>query len=180
MEIGSKKSIRRCVATHSIVAEYFLGSRPTKKHQINHKDGNKRNNHYWNLEYSTAKNNVIHSYKMGLIKRKLSVSDVRKIVLMSNIGFSKKEIAEKFNIKKSHVSSIISGTSWSYITGIKYFPLGNFGENSTSAILTEEKVKQIRKMIFDKTMLQKDIAIKFGVSRPTITDIKNRKSWAHV
>lgn len=49
---------------HSIVAEAFYGERPAGL-VINHKDGNKLNNHPNNLEYCTINENIQHSIKMG-------------------------------------------------------------------------------------------------------------------
>lgn len=45
---------------HKLVAEAFLGNKPPK-HEINHKDGNKSNNHASNLEYVTHKENIRHA-----------------------------------------------------------------------------------------------------------------------
>jgi hypothetical protein len=52
---------------HSLVAEYFIGTRP-EGYQVNHIDGNKTNNHVSNLEYVTRKGNSEHAVKIGLIK----------------------------------------------------------------------------------------------------------------
>ncbi|KKK95603.1 hypothetical protein LCGC14_2671120, partial [marine sediment metagenome] len=53
---------------HALVAWAFLGPRPLKK-QINHKDGNKQNNHANNLEYVTARENIRHAVALGLTAR---------------------------------------------------------------------------------------------------------------
>lgn len=50
---------------HEIMAELYL-IKPNYKCCINHKDGNKYNNHIDNLEYITQSENLIHAYKMGL------------------------------------------------------------------------------------------------------------------
>jgi hypothetical protein len=50
---------------HSIVAEVHYGPRPEGL-VINHKDGNKLNNHPSNLEYCTLKENIAHAIRSGL------------------------------------------------------------------------------------------------------------------
>ncbi len=52
---------------HRLVAEYFLEVKPEKRTlAINHKDGNKTNNHYTNLEYVTNQENTNHAIMTGL------------------------------------------------------------------------------------------------------------------
>lgn len=46
---------------HQLVATYFVPN-PDGRPQINHKDGNRLNNYYKNLEWSTQEENVLHSY----------------------------------------------------------------------------------------------------------------------
>ncbi len=49
---------------HIVVAKEFLPPPPTPNHEINHKDGNKANNHKDNLEWMTRAENVKHSYRV--------------------------------------------------------------------------------------------------------------------
>jgi len=48
-----------------LVAEAFISPRPEGM-QVNHKDGNKKNNTPANLEWVTPKENVRHSFEIGL------------------------------------------------------------------------------------------------------------------
>lgn len=50
---------------HRLVAESFC-CRPEGANQVNHKDGNKRNNQADNLEWVSAKQNMRHSVESGL------------------------------------------------------------------------------------------------------------------
>ena len=56
----SKNGIRYLVFGHRLVAETFIPN-PKKKKQVNHIDGNRTNNNIENLEWVTARENVIHA-----------------------------------------------------------------------------------------------------------------------
>ena len=56
----------RVAFVHRLVAECFC-EKPPGKVEVNHKDGNKLNNHYSNLEWVTHLENVRHAYRTGLI-----------------------------------------------------------------------------------------------------------------
>lgn len=49
---------------HRMVATLFL-ERPSEKHQVNHKDGNRQNSDISNLEWLTSKENTIDGWKRG-------------------------------------------------------------------------------------------------------------------
>jgi hypothetical protein len=55
---------RNC-RVHRLVAQYFLPN-PDNMNEVNHKDGNKDNNHVSNLEWCTRSHNVKHSFDTGL------------------------------------------------------------------------------------------------------------------
>jgi hypothetical protein len=56
---------RKSVKVHRLVAETFIEN-PFGKKEINHKDGNKSNNHVNNLEWCSRTENMKHAYKTGL------------------------------------------------------------------------------------------------------------------
>lgn len=57
-----KKTIKKNVYVHRLVWKLFVPN-PYKKREINHKDGNKTNNHYLNLERVTRSENELHKRK---------------------------------------------------------------------------------------------------------------------
>lgn len=59
-----KSSVKRTV--HRLVAKAFHPIENPEKFQVNHKDGNKQNNHVDNLEWLTGLDNVRHGIATGL------------------------------------------------------------------------------------------------------------------
>lgn len=59
--------IRKTERVHRLVAKEFIPN-PNNKPEVNHIDGNKKNNHYSNLEWVTTKENCKHSWDSGLSK----------------------------------------------------------------------------------------------------------------
>ena len=65
--LRNNNGIRKMYSVHRLVAIAFI-SNPKNKPQVNHIDGNKKNNNVNNLEWCTASENLKHSYKNGFHK----------------------------------------------------------------------------------------------------------------
>ena len=63
-ENGNK--YQKALKIHQLVARAFIPNDDPKKIYVNHKDGNKLNNHVDNLEWITPSENVKHSIRTGL------------------------------------------------------------------------------------------------------------------
>jgi hypothetical protein len=61
-------TIKKSMFVHRLVGIAFVPIVEGKEH-INHKDGNKKNNHYTNLEWCTPQENNEHGVRLGLLKR---------------------------------------------------------------------------------------------------------------
>lgn len=66
VQVGLFNKSIKSTSVHRLVTEAFL-DKIEGKEDINHKDGNKKNNHVNNLEWCNQKENSIHAAKTGLI-----------------------------------------------------------------------------------------------------------------
>lgn len=101
-------------SVHRMVAIHFVEN-PELKKCVNHKDGNKLNNHFCNLEWVTHTENMKHAYKIGLLKdgemhgnSKISDKDVQYIRDNYVVGSGRNKFAKMFNISPALVSLIAS------------------------------------------------------------------------
>lgn len=60
-----KNNVGKSYRVHRLVAQAFIPN-PENKPEVNHKDGNKKNNCVDNLEWVTGKENTIHAWNTGL------------------------------------------------------------------------------------------------------------------
>lgn len=82
---------------HRLVAKAFIPN-PKKKRTVNHKDGDKTNNHVDNLEWATYSENNQHMHDTGLQwKSSLSPDDLCEAFRLYNQGWTFKELKEKYN-----------------------------------------------------------------------------------
>lgn len=127
------------IGIHNLVAEAFFGPRPRGLY-VNHKDGNKQNNHSENLEYVTPKENAQHASANGLLpcgdghwtrrtpekvvlsygenhgQSKLTESQVLEIrYLYQRGGITQKALGKKYGVHGSAVSNIVNRKNWVHV-----------------------------------------------------------------
>ena len=100
--------------------------------QINHKDGNKHNNHVSNLEYVTYSENNLHALHTGLrkhvdmnlvIKRgednygaKVTEKQVKQFLEYHyKTGYGCRKVARYFGVSRGIVDGILMGRTWKHI-----------------------------------------------------------------
>jgi len=122
LSVNGKKVFKR---VHRIVAETFIPN-PENKPHVNHKDRDRANYHFDNLEWCTPSENVIHSVRNGgrtNWKRnntgesngnsKLKWKQILAIrALYSCKEFSQNDIADIFNITQGEVGKIVNHKIW--------------------------------------------------------------------
>lgn len=98
---------------HRLVAKAFI-SNPENKEAVNHIDGNRSNNRVDNLEWVTARENVLHSFRYG--SRKICKNIPRNTILtdyqISQIDtlrtiYTVNQISKLFNIEYQSLKNII-------------------------------------------------------------------------
>lgn len=82
-------SVKR-MTVHRIVCELWHGEMPEGKPWVNHKDGNKANNHYTNLEWMSISENIKHSYDtLNRVRNKPMLGKKHKVSTKEKQSFSK-------------------------------------------------------------------------------------------
>lgn len=116
----------------SLVAYTFIGQPPKNMKQptVDHKDGNRQNNHISNLRWMEHKDNIsirLNKKNSGgrgekNIKAELTKSQVKEICLLIELKtLSFTDIANKYNVGKTAISNIANRFTWTFIS--KDYPL---------------------------------------------------------
>lgn len=93
----------RSVYVQQLVVAAFYGPPKGDRDQVNHKDGDKHNNYFKNLEWVTRTENLIHAYKTGLR------TDVRGVLCIDHQTgeaqefYSMREVGRHFGWTKGEV-----------------------------------------------------------------------------
>jgi hypothetical protein len=106
---------------HRLVAMAFIPN-PERKPQINHIDGNGFNNTIANLEWATARENLLH--RSRILRKEIGEShhaatlsntqlpEIRKLL---NCGLMPSAVARKMRVSRGVIKGIKSGRTWRYV-----------------------------------------------------------------
>lgn len=107
---------------HRIIWKMVTGEDPGDL-QINHKDGDKLNNAWDNLEAITHRDNVLHAFSTGLINKKgefhhNSKLNDKKVELLRREfknGKTTRELAKKYSLDNATVYDAVNHRTWKHL-----------------------------------------------------------------
>jgi hypothetical protein len=102
--------LKKNLSIHRLVALHFIENTENKP-QVNHKDGNKQNNHISNLEWATAKENLLHAMENNLnnisgVNNYLSKLTWEDVFEIRKSTLTQRELGIKYNICQSCISRV--------------------------------------------------------------------------
>lgn len=179
LEDGTQKHIY----VHRLVALTFIDN-PENKPFVNHKDGNKLNNHVSNLEWVTRQENVDHAMENNLVPAMVGVNNGRAILTEDQVrdiyskllnGEKSIDLAREFSVEKTTIGNIKRRKEWKHIT--KDFPpiKIKFKAQKQSDEVAHEVCKRL-----ELGILPTPIADELNVSVDFVYDLKRRKGFKHV
>lgn len=118
----SKNTKRKSILLHRIIAMTFIPN-PNNLPEVNHKDGNKNNNHVDNLEWCARQENIDHSWDKKLTNcigekhhnSKLNnqkVKEIRDKYSLGNYSYSK--LAKEYETGLFNIRNIVKRHTWNH------------------------------------------------------------------
>ena len=108
---------------HRVIAHVYIPN-PENKPEINHIDGNPKNNEVSNLEWNTHKENCEHAQRTGLFVQqrgekhpscRLTEQDVEDIRHFRGWGISYPKLGELYGVSTQSVYAIVKRKSWAHV-----------------------------------------------------------------
>lgn len=169
ISLTNSSGARPTYLLHRLVAMAFIPN-PENKREVNHKDGNKANNHVSNLEWATPSENIKHALENGLIKvakgednyAALLTND--SVLEIFNSNLTPKKLSENYDVDICVIYQIKNGQNWSSVTGKKY------------KAKTSRRSKEFLMKIYSEVGENSDIGKKYNLTTKDVWRIKNTKT----
>lgn len=122
----SKNNVQKRFLVHRLVAKYFIKNN-VNKICVNHIDGNKTNNNYFNLEWVTYSENEKHSYntlgKINAIRKLLQcqIIDIRTNCIKGTNQNNKGNVIDfmlKYNVSRNTILNVLNKKYYAQIKGL--------------------------------------------------------------
>ncbi len=115
---------KRMWKIHILVAEAFLGPKPSPKHEVNHKNGDKTDARDSNLEWVTRLENMRHyTHVLGHRaargeasgRAKVTEADVREIRRRCAAGEFQRVVGADYGLTQGSVGLIVRQVNWAWL-----------------------------------------------------------------
>ncbi len=166
---------------HRLVAREFLAN-PENKRDVNHKDGNKRNNLIANLEWNTPLENITHAYDNGLLcigsehpSAKLNEQDVEAIKLAFTNGATNVALGALYGVARGTIAKVRQKKTWRHVRPDLEFSADD-SPNKKPQKLTGDDIPGIRSLYASGVSLA-EIGRKYSVHSGTIHGIVAGYTW---
>lgn len=182
--VRDKNNIPCTVSVHRLVATLFISKIP-KGMVVNHKDGNKLNNHVNNLEICTIKQNIQHAYENGLAHGHKGENNGNSVITEQNVieiynlikeGYNNEYISKIYNINFRTVSLIRNRERWKHLFD-KYMKIIIPSKNSKYSM---EICLQVIEDILNTSMKNIEIARKYNIEPSMISRVRSKTTWKHI
>ena len=109
------------IGAHRLVAFTFLPKKKKKQTDVNHINGVKNNNYFWNLEWCTHHENITHAWENNLhpvyygdksSHHKFTSDDVREVCELITQNYKLKEISKLTNVSYDMIRKIYARKNW--------------------------------------------------------------------
>ena len=167
------------VQAHRVIWESVHGPIPEGL-TINHLNGNKTDNQIANLEAVTQSENNIHALRTGLrVARKGAEVPSAKLTSDQAVEIHRRAwegeavavVASEFGVSETTVFNIKLGVQWNHATGHPAWA-------ARRCRLTDHQALEIYPRAWAGEG-QAALGAEFGVTRCTVADIKQGRTWAH-
>ncbi len=156
---------RKTFLVHRLILKAFKPIDHPELYQCNHINGIKDDNRVENLEWCTSKENCQHAIKTGL---QICTEETRRKMSEARSG-------EKHGMYGRHHSKESKDKISKTKKEKKYI-----GENGSRHKLNNNEVKQIKTLLKEGKLLQREIAKMFDVCPSLISKIKIGVIWDHI
>lgn len=113
---------QRSIGVHVLVADAFIGPRPSSTTQVRHLDGNPHNNRANNILYGTPAQNAADRQRHGRYARgaqhhnsRLTEGQAMDILVKRAAGQKVKALALEFGVSRSTVEDLIYRKQWKHL-----------------------------------------------------------------
>ena len=120
--LNEKRLVTHC-SIHRLVAIAFVPN-PNNLPQVNHIDGDKRNNVASNLEWCDARHNQLHAISLGLVKKPVGEAhhmtpfkndDILSIREAYRNGETQQHLADRYGVCQTSICAIVTRKTWTHI-----------------------------------------------------------------